>query len=415
MFEMGNTCLSAISPPPTQKMVSSNEPFGSTQKMVSFNETYEKNIVLIDVLSPFSSSVVDEESLKNLDTNVQSYELYPDKNLLVNKRVGSIDWKIVCFNTEMLVPSFVQNILFINIPTKNNLLEKSSYVVELDFDFSKRLPTVTVMKREAVHNKATILARSMVSVETVAPWTEPNDIVKLFQFYPKVGMVSTMPCGSILWKFIFINTDNINQKYIQKVFILDNKNMMDELVNLDVHVNIEIDYGNFDHDFFDHETQVDPIVSVNAYSKNVGNQDSFKASAKPNDLASSLDILLAKAITIRNNALAGSMISFYQESCINNQLVKLHPRKLLSSIRIGSITWKFISVNVINILPKDIQKIFILTNPIDSLTSEITNVNVELDFVDTTINQFNIFVAFNILSISKIITVDTSNRNLIFY
>jgi hypothetical protein len=58
----------------------------------------------------------------------------------------------------------------------------------------------------------------------------------------------------------------------------------------------------------------------------------------------------------------------------------------MSTHLIGNTTWKFISVNTTNIVPQDIQKVWILTNPITlgniNLADGLIDVTVELDFQD---------------------------------
>jgi hypothetical protein len=60
----------------------------------------------------------------------------------------------------------------------------------------------------------------------------------------------------------------------------------------------------------------------------------------------------------------------------------------ISTHLIGNTTWKFISVNTTNVVPGDVQKVWILTNPITfgciNLADGLLDVTVELDFQDLT-------------------------------
>lgn len=94
------------------------------------------------------------------------------------------------------------------------------------------------------------------------------------------------------------------------------------------------------------------------------------------------------------NSLAQSMVSVECESPWNRHCndanvapISFNPASdPMSTHLIGNTTWKFISVNTTNIVPSDIQKVWILTNPVTlgciNLADGLLDVTVELDFQD---------------------------------
>ena len=98
----------------------------------------------------------------------------------------------------------------------------------------------------AVQEAATSLAKSMVSVESAAPWTAADAAVAPISFNPSSDPISTHLIGNTTWKFISVNTTNITPADMQKVWVLTNPitlgqiNLADGLRD----VTVELDFAD---------------------------------------------------------------------------------------------------------------------------------------------------------------------------
>ena len=112
----------------------------------------------------------------------------------------------------------------------------------------------------AVQAAANSLAKSMVSVETLAPWTDPTAVVQSVQFNPASDPISVAVVNGVTWKFISVNTTNVVPNDSQKVHLLTNP-ITQGTINLAsglVDVTVELD---FQEQFF----PVTPLVTVTSH------------------------------------------------------------------------------------------------------------------------------------------------------
>jgi hypothetical protein len=96
----------------------------------------------------------------------------------------------------------------------------------------------------AIQEAANSLAKAMVSVEAVAPWTAIDAQVQTLAFNPANEPITTAQVGPTTWKFISVNTTNIVPADVQNVHVLTNP-ITQGLINLAnglVDVTVELDY-----------------------------------------------------------------------------------------------------------------------------------------------------------------------------
>ena len=98
----------------------------------------------------------------------------------------------------------------------------------------------------AVQDAANSLAKSMVSVDAVAPWTATDAAVQNLAFNPANEPITTALVNGTTWKFISVNTANIVPADVQNVHLLTNP-VSQGSVNLAaglVDVTVELDYND---------------------------------------------------------------------------------------------------------------------------------------------------------------------------
>jgi len=109
----------------------------------------------------------------------------------------------------------------------------------------------------AVQEAANSLAKSMISVEPVAPWTASGSSVQPLNFNPAADPIATYVIDGVTWKFISINTTNILPGDLQLVSVLRNPitfgavNLASGLVDVTVEL-----------DFQDQPIATPPLVEV---------------------------------------------------------------------------------------------------------------------------------------------------------
>jgi len=98
----------------------------------------------------------------------------------------------------------------------------------------------------AVQDAANSLAKSMVSVDAVAPWTATDAAVQNLAFNPASEPITTALVNGTTWKFISVNTTNIVPADVQNVHLLTNP-ITQGAINLAsglVDVTVELDYDD---------------------------------------------------------------------------------------------------------------------------------------------------------------------------
>lgn len=96
----------------------------------------------------------------------------------------------------------------------------------------------------AIQEAANSLAKAMVSVDAVAPWTAIDANVQTLAFNPANEPITTAQVGPTTWKFISVNTTNIVPADVQNVHVLTNPVTQGQinLANGLVDVTVELDY-----------------------------------------------------------------------------------------------------------------------------------------------------------------------------
>jgi hypothetical protein len=116
----------------------------------------------------------------------------------------------------------------------------------------------------AVQEAANNLAKSMVSVAGVAPWSATDANVITVTFNPASDPISVAQIGNTTWKFISVNTTNVVPADVQNVHVLTNPvsqgsvNLADGLLD----VTVELNYN-------DNAFPTTPVVTVTVTENNL--------------------------------------------------------------------------------------------------------------------------------------------------